>query len=80
MAQITWGLIAEHPDKNLPVNRTPRRGEILPRKKEGPQTISQIVDHEGEVWIILENGEEEEVGEVKPIEVKTQEKENGATR
>ncbi len=77
MAHITWGLIAEHPDKNLPVNRAPRRGEVLQREKEGPQTITQIVDHEGEVWIILENGEEEEVGEVKPIEVKAQEKRDG---
>ena len=69
MAKITWGLVAEHPDKNLKVNRAPKPGEVLERSSDEPMKISQVVDHEGETWIFLENGEEENVEELKPIEV-----------
>ncbi len=69
MPTITWGLIAEHPEKNLKVNRAPKTGEVLERNSDEPMKISQVVDHEGETWIILESGEEETFEEIKPIEV-----------
>ncbi len=70
MSDIIWGLIAEHPRADrLPANRAPRPGDAFSRKNEREMRIRSVIDHGGEIWIILENGEEESGDEITPIDV-----------
>lgn len=68
---IVWGLLSEH-DEGPNISRPPKVGDYFFSEylSEHALKITSVVDHDGQMWIFLENGGSEEVCDIFPIDAK----------